>query len=669
MRKLRGKKAFGLAVGAVAAIVVACASAPAAKDAGKTAPEGSEAVTAATAKIPANWTLYIPGSKNPADPKADIEAQGFATLPGFSSHFSFIHDAASGRPVLKLDTTDGKNDFFRLPLAGTEKRITLVFKAKGSTVPDRASTPFGIFWAGWQRGRYQAVLRHNASNQVKGSSGQTSLKPDDIVSDWHDFRLVFEVADDGKAMTATAFIDGQQRHQTKGFVKDSGETAFSPDTMSGAGNFVMFGENDGSTNGYGRYPYLLVIKDEDVSAKTLGELSAAAGFDLAANPDTASDSGPVSLKPAKKPAGINMSAAEASSKDATYVDPSFIKDGALDPDRIATSKTAIQKVNRTPSLPAGFALALTVDPSGAYKTIASAIDAAPATGAVILVKPGCYYEKLKITKPNISLVGTNPLTTIIYGYEADTGDINGNLLAEVSLPGEGGAFRAENITFFNKGPEWNKTWKNVERRSIALALKNVQEGFIKNCIFLGQQDTMYLRSGRAYFQDSYIEGEVDFICGGATALFDNCHIHSIYCKDGGYIAAAAPVDAGSAAAAAGFANGYVFRNCVFTGSPELKDKKVFLGRGAWTGGSDGSKNPAKVVYLGCDIGSHVDAKGWEDWDNVNTAAKQFFREYKDTGAGSVAAETATRKFLTDAEYQATYADTEKILGFKPAMPY
>ncbi|HEX3044877.1 MAG TPA: pectinesterase family protein [Bacillota bacterium] len=559
---------------------------------------------------------------------------------------------------MKLNTLDAKNDVFTIPLDGKETKLTLIFKAKGAAVPDQG-TPYGILWAMWQRGEYQSVLRHNASNQIKGSAGQTALKPDNIVSDWHDFRLVFDLAPDGKAMTATAFVDGKQRHQTANFEK-----------KNGSGNFIQFGENDGSTNGLGRYPYFLLVKDEDVSGKSLADLSKIVGFDLEAKPVLVNDPDPVSKKPAKKPVSINMTATEASSKDPNYVDPCFIKDGIIDLTKLPYSKNSAQKVTAKPKLSSKIAktAAAVVDPTGtagAYKTIAAAIEAVK-PGSIIYIKPGLYQEKLKITKPNLSLVGASPANTIIYGYEADTGNINGNILVEVNFnDSEAGSFTAENITFYNKGAEWNKTWDNVERRSIALATFNVQQGYLKNCIFLGQQDTMYLRSGRQYFDNCYIEGEVDFICGGATVLFSNCHIHSLFYKDGGYITAAAPSDTKGA----GFNNGYVFKDCLLTVDPGVTGKNIYLGRGAWTGGSDGGANQAKVVFINSKIHNQINESAWTDWDNVNTAAKQFFREYKNTGEGSVSAETATRKFLTNEEYTSTYSSPIKILGFNPKLPY
>ncbi len=614
-----------------------------------------DSVEAAMVKLPSNYIFYIPGLKNPNDPKADIEANGFIASDTFNSHFILIDDTR-GNKVLKLNTLDGQNDMLTIPLDGTETKLTLIFKAKGAVVPDKG-TPYGILWALWQRGEYQSLLRHNSTNQIKGSSGLSRLNPENVVSDWHDYRLVFGLADDGKAMTATVSINGKQRHQTANF-----------ENRNGSGNFLQFGENDGSTNGLGRYPYLLLIKDEDVSGKSLKELSKIVGFDLEANPELVDDADPVSKKPAKKPTGINMTAVDASSKDLNYIDPAFIKDGVIDLTKLPYSKNIAQKVTANPKIAPRIlkkAVAI-VDPSGsngAYRTIKEAIDAVQ-SGALIYIKPGTYQEKIRITKADLSLIGESPANTIIYGYESDYGGIGGNILVEVDLP-ESGYFTAENITFYNKGAEWNKTWGNVERRSVTLATKNVHQGYLKNCIFLGQQDTMYLRSGRQYFENCYIEGEVDFICGGATVLFDNCHIHSIFHKEGGYITAPAPSDTNGA----GFNNGYVFEECLLTVDPTMTWKNIFLGRGAWNGGSNGAPNQAKVVFLNSQIHGQINSRAWADWDNVSTAAKQFFREYRNTGEGAITLETSTRLFLTETEYRSTYSSPKKILGFKPKMPY
>ena len=647
--------------------------------------------------IPNNWKLYVPGERDATNPRVDMEKFGWTLTPNFDNHVSFVDNTTNGKKALKLDTRDNKPEAFMIPVKEDANRITFIFKAKGSLIPDNGLTPFGILWACWQRNNYQSVLRHNQTNQIKGSTGQTNLRTsegtsEDIVSEWRDYRLVFETVDNkGRDMTASCYIDGVLRHQTKAYAKktvDIRKKGYNPELITGNGHYFLFGENEGSTNGFARYSYFLLIEDEDVSGMTLEEIGKKAGFDIVSMPVTINDPAPKSLKPAAKPVGINMLVSDGIPEVAAdYKDPAFIENGMLNLDSLPFSKAKVEKVVRNPKFPlnnAKIKKALVVGNGGQFKSVADAVEVA-SPGSTIYIKPGIYREKLVIKKPGLKLVGENPANTIIYGYEADFGNIDGNLLVEVNLlqssenttPGAsdpskaalavpGASFSAENITFYNKGAEWNATWKSTERRSIALALKGVTEGYIKNCIFLGQQDTMYLRSGRILFENCYIEGEVDFICGGATVLFDKCHIYSIFYKNGGYITATAPAD--SAMANSLNANGYVFRDCLVNGDANITDKKVFLGRGAWTGGSNGGDNQAKTVYLRCELGSHLDDIGWKDWDNVNTAEKAFFREYGCTGEGALQAETATRKWLTAA--QASFYDkTQNVLGFKPKIKY
>jgi pectin methylesterase-like acyl-CoA thioesterase len=40
-----------------------------------------------------------------------------------------------------------------------------------------------------------------------------------------------------------------------------------------------------------------------------------------------------------------------------------------------------------------------------------------------------------------------------------------------------------------------------------------------NCIFLGYQDTVLDESGKHYFENCYIEGAIDIICGNGKSLY------------------------------------------------------------------------------------------------------------------------------------------------------
>ena len=384
------------------------------------------------------WNLYLPGKVNKKDVLKDLNKAGWQVSNSYDEHFSFVDSDLNGKKCLRFSTLDGKQDALILPLTGKEKLVTLIFKAKGSVDPDAGTTPYGIFYAYVQNGAWQTLLRHNSSNQVKGSNNMSRLRapegPGDIVSDWHDYRLVFDLREGPQNMKAFAYIDGVLRHsdtckERTDFTKNADPkldtSAINWDMMLGQGNYLEFGDNDGSTNAFGRYAYFLTVIDEDVSSMSLEEMGKKLKADLVTNPTTKNDPPPPSKRPAKKPAGINIQGPEVNSKDPVFYDTSTVK-GKIKLNKLPYSRANAEVVTENGAVP-DVKIAATVDPSGAngaYKTIKEAIDAVP-EGSAIKVMPGFYYEKLKITKNGISLIGTNPSTTVIYGFEADTGGIDG----------------------------------------------------------------------------------------------------------------------------------------------------------------------------------------------------------------------------------------------------
>lgn len=641
-----------------------------------------------------NWNLYMPGKKNKNDVSKDLEKAGWLTGDLYKKHFELIDSDLKGRKVLKFNTLDGVNDAIILPLSGKEKKVSLIFAAQGAVDPDKPTTPYGILYGYVMKGEYQTLLRHNSSNQIKGSKSSSRLRDAngqqiDIVSDWHEYRMIFDVENPEK-MISKLLIDGKVIHtdickkvNVDHAIGFTANPADSDSYLSGSGNYLEFGDHDGSTNAFGRYAYLLVVLDDDVENTPIEELGKKVKADLKTFPTCSKDSGPASKRPAKKPAGINMKGAEIGKAD-TFVDPSAIADGKIDLDKLPYSKNTTKVINRNPSVPA-LNFAAKVGANEQYKTIASAIEAVP-EGSAILIQPGLYNEKLVVTKPGITLVGTNPANTVIYGYEADTGGINGNILVEVNYLPKGIAtepgkpapipetpaancyFNAVNLTFYNKGAEWNKQWGGSERRSETLGFFGVDKSYIENCIFLGQQDTIYFRSGRVYMKNCYIEGDVDYICGGATTFFDNCQIHTLKYANGGIIAAAAAADTGYSSTAA-FANGFVFCNSLITADKSFgsaKDgKKVTLGRGTWVGGSATSATETgKIVYINSNFENIMNTKLWNDWDSTNTVEKAFFRVSAAAGDGASVASAAVS--LTSDEAK-KYASAESVLGFKPEL--
>jgi pectinesterase len=169
------------------------------------------------------------------------------------------------------------------------------------------------------------------------------------------------------------------------------------------------------------------------------------------------------------------------------------------------------------------------DGSGDFKTVQAALDAIPEGNdkpVTIFIKKGIYKEVVIVDarKSFITLEGENAENTILtYNNHAGTKLPNGDTLNTwtcASFFVYGNDFHARNLTFennagFNAG------------QAVALRIEGNRASF-KNCRMTGFQDVLFLSGSgvKHYFKDCYIEGTTDFIFGAATAVFEDCHIHS-----------------------------------------------------------------------------------------------------------------------------------------------
>jgi len=274
------------------------------------------------------------------------------------------------------------------------------------------------------------------------------------------------------------------------------------------------------------------------------------------------------------------------------------------------------------------------DGSGNFTSIQAAIDAAPSNSAtryLIGIKNGAYREIINAPsfKSNISLIGESAVGTKI-SYSRYAGEINpatgkkygtsGSTIALIS----GAGFTAENITFENSYDE--KDFQDDGAQAVAVKA-DADKLIFKNCRFIGNQDTLYVNNFRQYFKDCYIEGDVDFIFSAATAVFDNCSIHSVN-REGinpkGY------VTAGSADAKALY--GLVFLKCKLTADPDVGTNSVYLGR-PWIPSSSKKTVYVRSVFVNCELGAHIKTEGWTSMHGAQPQ-DHFLREYQNTGAGA-----------------------------------
>ncbi|NDW09920.1 pectinesterase family protein [Dysgonomonas sp. 520] len=280
------------------------------------------------------------------------------------------------------------------------------------------------------------------------------------------------------------------------------------------------------------------------------------------------------------------------------------------------------------------------DGSGDYTTVQAAFDAVPSnyTGRwIIKIKPGTYTERptLASGKVNVYLVGEDAETTIITN-NISAGDINPSTGLGWGTSGcqtmaiDADDFMAVNITIENTfvNSKANEAI-NKNTQAVALRTRGDRQSFY-NCKIKGYQDTYYAWGGvgRVYFKECYIEGNVDFIFGTQTVVFDQCTTYVN--RDESVLTAP------STAASSKF--GMVFLDCDLTApSTSYVDfngktfKTFFYGR-PW-------QNNPKSAFIRCNVPATLNEKGWS---TMNGGLNPVFVEYGCTGDGAAADRLAKR---------------------------
>lgn len=286
---------------------------------------------------------------------------------------------------------------------------------------------------------------------------------------------------------------------------------------------------------------------------------------------------------------------------------------------------------------------LTVAKSGGqHSTITAALATLSKTNTtptIVKIAPGTYVEKLLVDRPNVLFCGQKGQTegTILsYGDGADTSNGNGGTLgtsgsSSVNVSANRVAF--ENLTIRNT--------RGVGSQAVALLVSG-SEVEMRSCRLLGHQDTLYTKGGTQYFRDTLIEGTVDYIFGGSTAVFEDCTMHSV----GGGTAITAP----STEEATPY--GLVFLGGSVTAAGSVSASSVNLGRNWRPYGS--------TTFLRTNLGAHITGGGWVPMGE-NTLATARFAEFETTGPGAKPASRVPQsRQLSPAE--AAELTVENVLG-------
>lgn len=341
---------------------------------------------------------------------------------------------------------------------------------------------------------------------------------------------------------------------------------------------------------------------------------------------------------------------------------------------------------------AGFKADYVVSPDGSsgYRSVQAAIDAATKAGTAksryyIEVKPGTYRE-LVCTKgaPPITLYSTEAdasKTLIVFNNANPTpkagdqsanpcnpnmGSAKGNLSfgtsGSASFAVYSDGFQAKNLSIGNDYVPGTHPSGN----QAAVALMTMADRLIfENMRFLGHQDTLYPKTAapdvvqRVYFKNSYVEGDVDFIFGRATAVFEGCEVRFL----GGRSAKESFIGAPSTNLENPY--GFLFQHSRFTADAKTPEQSVFLLR-QWFEGNIPT-NVGKMVVRESELGAHIRREApWAPWgtrtspacsaqgeacssktlvlyDSSNyyapgtdphTPTEQYLAEYRNTGPGA-----------------------------------
>ncbi|RUS45158.1 pectin methylesterase [Cohnella sp. AR92] len=291
------------------------------------------------------------------------------------------------------------------------------------------------------------------------------------------------------------------------------------------------------------------------------------------------------------------------------------------------------------------------DGSGDYGTIQAAVDSIPENHPeriAIEVRSGEYREKVVIDRRIVSLIGAGADRTVIrWGDHAKMtfpdGEPYHTFHSYTALIG-GDGFVGEGITYANDaGPG------ELVGQAVAAYVDGDRAAF-RRCRFIGWQDTLFTgplppnpldratfggpregrprRQSRQYYEDCYIEGDVDFIFGSATAVFNRCEIFSKrgerlneaseHSGSGWIVAPSTPAESEC---------GYVFLSCRLTGN--ASPASVYLGR-PW-------REHAKAAFVRCELGGHIRSSGWDEWNGRGAAGSVVFAEFGSGGTGAAAA--------------------------------
>ena len=278
------------------------------------------------------------------------------------------------------------------------------------------------------------------------------------------------------------------------------------------------------------------------------------------------------------------------------------------------------------------------DGSGDFASISEAVLAVPYDcPAQIRIGAGIYREKLVCEKKDIALQGAGAdCTRLVWGDGGKLPHPDGrptHTFRSYTAFFSGERLRVENLTIENDAGPGAKAGQAVA------AYVDSAHAVFEKVRLLGNQDTLFCaplpekerekdgflgprglaprRASAQYYHDCEIAGDIDFIFGGADALFEQCVLRTV---NNGLPHSWVTAPSGSAEGL-----GFVFWDCDFV-SDSCPQGTVCLGR-PW-------RPTGKTAVLASRLGAHIAPEGFAGWNDRTDSDLARFAEAGNTGAGA-----------------------------------
>jgi pectinesterase len=173
-------------------------------------------------------------------------------------------------------------------------------------------------------------------------------------------------------------------------------------------------------------------------------------------------------------------------------------------------------------------------------SVQAAVDAVTGPGWTIVVHPGTYREVVNIPADKAELTVRGAVrdpraAVIIYdnanGTQKPDGSGTYGTAGSATFTSAAPGLTVRDLTLAN---DWLRAdHPDITGTQAVAAYTYGDRTHFENVRLLAHQDTLFVETtaltafDRQYFRRCYIEGDVDFVFGRATAVFEECHFHTL----------------------------------------------------------------------------------------------------------------------------------------------